>query len=39
MKKDGDRWRRVVASPLPKRIFEIRPIKWLLENGAVVIRR
>jgi len=39
MKKDGDRWRRVVASPLPKRIFEIRPIKWLLENGAAVIRR
>jgi carbamate kinase len=22
---------------LPKRIFEIRPIKWLLDNGAVVI--
>ena len=37
MKKDGDRWRRVVASPLPRRIFEIRPIKWLLENGSVVI--
>ena len=34
-----NRWRRVVASPLPKRIFEIRPIKWLLENGAAVIRR
>jgi carbamate kinase len=26
-----------VPSPLPKRIFEIRPIKWLLEKGAVVI--
>lgn len=37
MKKDGDKWRRVVASPLPKRIFEIRPMKWLLEKGAVVI--
>lgn len=37
MKKDGDKWRRVVASPLPKRIFEIRPMKWLLERGAVVI--
>ena len=37
MKKDGDKWRRVVASPLPKRIFEMRPIKWLLEKGAVVI--
>ena len=29
--------RRVVASPLPKRIFEIRPIRWLLEHGTVVI--
>jgi carbamate kinase len=36
-KLDGTRWRRVVASPLPKRIFEIRPVKWLLEHGAVVI--
>ena len=36
-KQDGDQWRRVVASPLPKRIFEIRPIKWLLEHNAVVI--
>jgi carbamate kinase len=37
IKPDGDRWRRVVASPLPKRIFEIRPIRWLIERGAVVI--
>ncbi len=37
IKPDGDKWRRVVASPLPKRIFEIRPIQWLLERGAVVI--
>ena len=29
--------RRVVASPLPRRIFELRPIKWLLEQGTVVI--
>ncbi len=36
-KKDGDKWRRVVASPLPKRIFELRPIKWLLEHQTVVI--
>src|SRR3954451_19008944 len=36
-KMDGDKWRRVVPSPLPKRIFEIRPIKWLLENKTVVI--
>ncbi|HLD68320.1 MAG TPA: carbamate kinase [Pseudomonas sp.] len=34
---DGERFRRVVASPRPKRIFEIRPIQWLLEQGCVVI--
>ena len=37
LKQDGDKWRRVVASPHPKRIFEIRPIKWLLEHGTIVI--
>jgi carbamate kinase len=37
IKPDGDKWRRVVASPLPKRIFEIRPIQWLLERGCVVV--
>ena len=37
MKQDGDKWRRVVASPQPKRIFEIRPIRWLLERGTIVI--
>ena len=36
-KRDGDSWRRVVASPEPLRIFELAPIKWLLEKGAVVI--
>jgi carbamate kinase len=36
-KQDGAKWRRVVPSPLPKRIFEIRPIKWLLEKGTVII--
>jgi carbamate kinase len=34
---DGDKYRRVVASPRPKRIFEIRPIKWLLDKGSIVI--
>ncbi len=29
--------RRVVASPVPQRIFELRPIRWLLEHGTVVI--
>jgi carbamate kinase len=37
IKPDGNMWRRVVPSPLPKRIFEIRPVKWLLDKGAVVI--
>src|SRR5215510_5379751 len=36
-KQDGDKWRRVVPSPAPKRIFEIRPIKWLLDHKTVVI--
>jgi carbamate kinase len=36
-KRDGTKWRRVVPSPLPKRIFEIRPINWLLEQGTIVI--
>jgi carbamate kinase len=36
-KQDGDKWRRVVPSPLPKRIFELRAIQWLLEHNTVVI--
>jgi carbamate kinase len=36
-KRDGVNLRRVVASPAPKRIFEIRPIRWLLDKGVVVI--
>jgi carbamate kinase len=36
-KPDGDQWRRVVASPEPLRIFEIRPIRWLLDKDVVVI--
>jgi carbamate kinase len=36
-KADGEHWRRVVASPEPKRIFELRPIKWLLEHDTIVI--
>ncbi len=35
--EDGAGWRRVVASPIPRRIFETRPIRWLVEKGAVVI--
>ena len=37
VKADGDYWRRVVPSPKPKRIFEIRPMRWLIEKGVVVI--
>ena len=36
-KPDGDSLRRVVPSPVPKRIFELRPIRWLLDQGCVVI--
>jgi carbamate kinase len=36
-KADGKQWRRVVASPEPKRIFELRPMKWLLEKHTIVI--
>jgi carbamate kinase len=37
VKPDGKHWRRVVPSPLPRRIFQLKPIKWLLEKGTVVI--
>jgi carbamate kinase len=36
-KQDGAKWRRVVPSPEPRRIFELRPIRWLLEKGVIVI--
>jgi len=37
IKQDGSYWRRVVPSPEPHRIFQLRPIHWLLEKGTVVI--
>jgi carbamate kinase len=37
MAPDGDHFRRVVASPRPQRIFQIRPVKWLLDKGCIVI--
>src|SRR3954451_1757893 len=37
IRADGAKWRRVVPSPRPQRIFEIRPIRWLLEHGCVVV--
>jgi carbamate kinase len=36
-KPDGDSMRRVVPSPLPKRIFGLETIEVLLRGGAVVI--
>ena len=36
-KPDGDSFRRVVPSPLPRQIFGIEPIEWLLERGCVVV--
>ncbi|NTU83646.1 MAG: carbamate kinase [Chloroflexales bacterium] len=37
IKPDGDKWRRVVPSPLPKRIFDTKVVELLLVNGVVVI--
>ena len=37
MAPDGAGFRRVVPSPKPKRIFQIRPVRWLLEKGCIVI--
>ncbi|MET0473628.1 MAG: carbamate kinase [Mycobacterium sp.] len=34
---DGDMFRRVVASPKPKRIFEVESIRTLVEHGTIVI--
>jgi len=38
MKEDAGRgWRRVVPSPIPRKIVEINAIKTLVENGFVVV--
>jgi len=37
VRPDTGGWRRVVPSPVPRRIFEIRPVRWLLERGTIVI--
>ncbi|HEY7208228.1 MAG TPA: carbamate kinase [Gaiellaceae bacterium] len=36
-KPDGDSFRRVVPSPLPRQIFGLEPVEWLLDHGCVVI--
>ncbi len=37
VKRDGDRWRRAVASPEPRSIVELETIKTLVDLGAIVI--
>lgn len=37
VRRDGDGWRRVVASPLPQRIVEIEIARMLLESGTTVV--
>jgi carbamate kinase len=37
VRPDGEHWRRVVPSPHPTRIFELRAVQWLLEKGTVVV--
>ena len=37
VRQDGAAWRRVVPSPAPLRIFETKPVRWLLDQGCVVI--
>jgi len=34
---DGDGLRRVVPSPLPRRIYGVESVEWLLERGCVVV--
>ena len=36
-RRDGDKWRRVVPSPLPRQIFEIETIHRLLDRDVIVI--
>ena len=37
MRQDGSGWRRVVASPLPRRIVEIDVAEMLLQRGVTVV--
>ncbi|HET6653314.1 MAG TPA: carbamate kinase [Nocardioides sp.] len=36
-RRDGESWRRVVPSPAPRHIFQIDPIRQLLDRDVVVI--
>ena len=35
--RDGTGYRRVVPSPLPKRLVQVAPLRWLLAQHAIVI--
>lgn len=35
--RDGEHWRRMVASPRPVRVLQLQPIVWLLEREAIVV--
>ena len=37
VKADGDRWRRVVASPEPQRVVQLPAIRRLVESGFLVV--
>jgi carbamate kinase len=37
VQRDGDRWRRVVASPDPKRIVQLDAIRRLVDGGFLVV--
>lgn len=37
VRQDGSRWRRVVPSPVPRRILQTTPIRSLVERGTIVI--
>lgn len=37
MGEDNGLYRRLVPSPRPKRIFELRVVEWLVERGVIVI--
>jgi carbamate kinase len=37
MRPDGDRWRRVVASPEPKRVIQLPAIRRLVDGGLLVV--
>ncbi len=37
VRQDGQHWRRVVPSPRPRHIVELRPVQWLLAQGCTVV--